>query len=223
MERTDQRAKNSRLCVDETLMRETHFPIWKRSCDIIISFLGLLLLSPALVVTSLLIKLDSRGPAFFRQERIGRRFQTFSIYKFRTMVADASEKGGLLTSARDSRITRLGRILRKSKIDELPQLINVLRGEMTLVGPRPEVRRYVNLFRHDYEEILRVPPGITDLASLKYRDESALLALVADPEREYITRVLPDKITLAKEYVRRSSFHFDVSLILKTLAKILVP
>ena len=138
------------------------------------------------------------------------------------MVADASEKGGLLTSVRDPRITRLGRILRKHKIDELPQLINVLRGEMTLVGPRPEVRRYVNLFRHDYEEILRVRPGITDLASLKYRDESALLAVAADPEQEYITHVLPDKIRLAKEYVRRSSFVFDISLILKTVAKILL-
>ena len=202
-------------------MRETH-PIWKRSCDLLVSSLGLLLLSPLLLVTALLIKFDSRGPAFFRQERIGRGFQTFSIYKFRTMVADASERGGLLTSARDSRITRLGRILRKSKIDELPQLINVLRGEMTLVGPRPEVLRYVNLFRQDYEEILRVRPGITDLASLKYRDESALLAVAADPEQEYLTRVLPDKITLAKEYVRRSSFLFDMSLILKTIAQILL-
>ena len=202
--------------------KRTHFPIWKRSCDLIVSSLGLLFLSPLLLVTALLIKLDSRGPAFFRQERIGRRFETFSVYKLRTMVADASEKGGLLTSVRDPRITRLGRILRKHKIDELPQLINVLRGEMTLVGPRPEVRRYVNLFRHDYEEILRVRPGITDLASLKYRDESALLAVAADPEQEYITHVLPDKIRLAKEYVRRSSFVFDISLILKTVAKILL-
>ena len=138
------------------------------------------------------------------------------------MVADASEKGGLLTAGRDSRITRVGRILRKSKIDELPQLINVLRGEMTLVGPRPEVGRYVDLFRHDYEEILGVRPGITDLASLKYRDESAVLAVAADPEQEYITRVLPDKIMLAKEYIRRSSFLFDISLLLKTVTKILV-
>jgi|ERR1051326_368418 lipopolysaccharide/colanic/teichoic acid biosynthesis glycosyltransferase len=206
----------------DSVIGKAHFPIWKRSSDIIVSSLGLLFLSPLLVVSALLIKLDSRGPAFFRQERIGRSFQTFSIYKLRTMVADASEKGGLLTAGRDSRITRVGRILRKSKIDELPQLINVLRGEMTLVGPRPEVGRYVDLFRHDYEEILGVRPGITDLASLKYRDESAVLAVAADPEQEYITRVLPDKIMLAKEYIRRSSFLFDISLLLKTVTKILV-
>jgi lipopolysaccharide/colanic/teichoic acid biosynthesis glycosyltransferase len=138
------------------------------------------------------------------------------------MVADASQKGGLLTPSDDFRVTRAGRILRKSKMDELPQLINVLRGEMSLVGPRPEVDRYVNLFRGDYEEILRVRPGITDLASLKYRNESALLAMAADPEQEYITRVLPDKIALAKEYLRRSSFLFDISLIMKTVAKTLL-
>ena len=116
----------------------------------------------------------------------------------------------------------MGRILRKTKIDELPQLINVLRGDMTLVGPRPEVPRYVALFRNDYEEILRVRPGITDLASLKYRDESSILSRATDPEQEYLTRVLPDKIALAKEYVRRSSLIFDLSLILKTLVRIIV-
>ena len=137
------------------------------------------------------------------------------------MVVDAPQLGGPLTIHDDPRITRLGRILRKSKIDELPQLINVLRGEMTLVGPRPEVPRYVDLFWHDYEEILRVRPGITDLASLKYRDEAPLLA-VADPEQEYITSILPDKIALAKEYVRQSSFLFDLLLVVKTVARILL-
>ena len=138
------------------------------------------------------------------------------------MVVDAPLKGGPLTAAEDPRITRVGRILRKTKIDELPQLINVLRGEMTLVGPRPEVPRYVALFRNDYEEILQIRPGITDLASLKYRDESSVLSRAADPEQEYLTRVLPDKIALAKEYVRRSSLTFDLSLILKTVARIIV-
>ena len=138
------------------------------------------------------------------------------------MVVDAPLKGGQLTAAQDPRLTRLGRILRKTKIDELPQLINVLRGEMTLVGPRPEVARYVALFRNDYEEILRVRPGITDLASLKYRDESSVLSRAVDPEQEYLTRVLPDKIALAKEYARRSSLTFDISLILKTVARIIV-
>ena len=200
---------------------EIPLPIWKRSCDVLVSSLGLLFLSPFLGVIAVLIKLDSRGPVFFRQERIGQGLRRFSIYKFRTMVVEAPQKGGPLTAHGDPRITRPGRILRKSKIDELPQLINVLRGEMTLVGPRPEVQQYVNLFRHDYEEILRVRPGITDLASLKYRDESLLLA-VADPEQEYIESILPDKIALAKEYVRHSSFFFDLSLIVKTVARILL-
>jgi lipopolysaccharide/colanic/teichoic acid biosynthesis glycosyltransferase len=137
------------------------------------------------------------------------------------MVVGAPQIGGALTIGDDPRVTRLGRILRKTKIDELPQFINVLRGEMTLVGPRPEVQQYVNLFRRDYEEILRVRPGITDLASLKYRDESPLLA-VADPEQEYVRAILPDKIALAKEYVRQSSFFFDLSLMVKTVARILL-
>jgi len=137
------------------------------------------------------------------------------------MVADAPLKGGQLTVGQDPRITRIGRILRKTKIDELPQLINVLRGEMSLVGPRPEVPRYVALFRSDYEQILRVPPGITDLASLKYRDETAVLMLASDPEHEYVTRVLPDKIELAKQYVRQSSFVFDMSLIAKTVSRVI--
>jgi lipopolysaccharide/colanic/teichoic acid biosynthesis glycosyltransferase len=170
---------------------------------------------------AVLIKLDSKGPVFFRQERVGQGLRNFVIYKFRTMVEDAPRRGGQITAGADTRITRLGRLLRKAKIDELPQLLNVFRGEMSLVGPRPEVPRYVELFRSDYQEILRVQPGVTDLASLKYRGESAVLALAADPEREYVTRVLPDKIALAKEYVRRSSFSFDVSLILRTVLRVL--
>ena len=200
---------------------EIRVPRWKRSCDVVVSSLGLLLLSPFLAIIAALIKIDSPGSVFFRQERIGQGLRTFSIYKFRTMVVDASQLGGPLTIGDDPRITRVGRILRKSKIDELPQLINVLRGEMTLVGPRPEVQKYVNLFRRDYEEILRVRPGITDLASLKYRDESPLLA-VADPEQEYIKSILPDKIALAKQYVRQSSFFFDLSLMVKTVKTILI-
>jgi lipopolysaccharide/colanic/teichoic acid biosynthesis glycosyltransferase len=203
-------------------MRPLRVPVWKRLLDIVVSSLGLLLLWPVFTIAALLIKLDSKGPVFFRQERVGYGLKSFAIYKFRTMVADATKRGGELTAGRDSRITRVGHVLRKTKIDELPQLINVLRGEMSLVGPRPEVSRYVNLFRQDYEEILRVQPGITDLASLKYRDESAILMLAPDPEREYITRVLPDKIALAKEYVRRSSLFFDLWLIFRTLCKVVV-
>ena len=204
---------------DEVQVSQTQFPLWKRSFDLFISSLGLLILSPFFLVIAAIIKLDSEGPVFFRQERIGYGFDKFRIYKFRTMVVDASKKGKLLTAFNDDRITRAGRILRQAKIDEMPQLINVWLGEMTLVGPRPEVEKYVRLFVQDYRSILRIRPGITDLASLKYRNESEMLRLAADAEDEYVTRILPDKIALGKEYVRRSSLFFDISLILKTVAK----
>jgi len=194
--------------------------IAKRLLDVILAVTSLILLSPLFVGLALLIKLDSNGPVFFRQERIGRGLRPFWIYKFRTMVAGAQQTGPMITAGEDPRITRIGRILRRTKADELPQLINVLYGQMSFVGPRPEVRHYVNLFRRDYEEILSIRPGMTDLASLTYCNEQTQLGLVADPEEEYIRRVLPDKIALAKEYVRRSSFFFDVSLILKTVLRI---
>ena len=188
--------------------------------DIVAALLGLLILSPFAVVIALLIKLDSSGPVFFRQERMGRGFRPFFIYKFRTMLQDAPLNGSGVTFAGDPRITLVGRFLRKTKIDELPQLINVVRGEMSLVGPRPEVRQYVELLREEYEEILKIRPGITDLASLEYRDEEAVLGQSENPEAHYLRWVLPDKIRLAKEYMRRSSFFFDLALILKTLPKL---
>ncbi len=192
----------------------------KRMFDIVVAAAALVVLFPLLVLSALLIKLDSPGPIFFKQERIGRNFRPFWIYKFRTMAQDAPARGGLVTIGEDARVTRVGRLLRKSKIDEIPQLTNILRGDMALVGPRPEVRYYVELFRRDYEEILKVRPGLTDLASLKYRDEAALLGKAANPEDEYMRHVLPDKIRLAKDYLRRSSFLFDLGLILKTLFKL---
>ena len=192
----------------------------KRMFDVVIGLLGLVLLSPLLLLAALLTKLDSKGPIFFRQERMGRRFRPFFIYKFRTMTQHAPATDGLLTVGEDSRITRVGGFLRKTKIDELPQLLNVLKGEMTVVGPRPEVRQFVELFRADYEEILKIRPGITDLASLKYRDEATLLGRSTNPAEEYVTKILPDKIRLGKEYIRNSSFFFDLTLILKTLRKL---
>ena len=187
----------------------------KRALDVLVSAVGLALLSPLFAIVAVLVKLDSSGPVFFRQERIGRRFRPFAIYKFRTM-ADAPA-GRRIALGDDSRVTRMGRLLRRAKIDELPQLVNVLGGDMSLVGPRPEVRQFVDLFRDDYAEILEARPGMTDLASIKYRDEAALLAGSADPEAEYVRRILPDKIRLAREYVRRSSVAFDLALIAKTL------
>ncbi len=189
----------------------------KRLFDLVMAFLGLVLLLPALLLIAFLIKLDSPGPVFFKQERVGTRFHPFFIYKFRTMVQDAPGKGRPITVGADSRITRLGRILRKTKIDELPQLFNILKGEMSFVGPRPEISQYVELFRQDYEEILNVLPGLTDLASLQYRDEAEVLRHAKNPEEEYVKCILPDKIRLAKEYLKRSSLYFDIVLIFKTL------
>jgi lipopolysaccharide/colanic/teichoic acid biosynthesis glycosyltransferase len=192
----------------------------KRLFDIVVSLMGLGLLLPLFLIAAVAIKMDSRGPVFFRQQRMGRGFRPFFIYKFRSMTDDRQSAGALFTVKYDPRITRVGRFLRKSKIDELPQLINVLKGEMTFVGPRPEVPSYVDLFRQDYEEILRVRPGITDLASIKYRDEATVLSQSPDPEAEYINRVLPDKIKLAKEYIRHSSFLFDLGLMFKTFYRL---
>ena len=192
----------------------------KRTFDAIVSFLGLVLLSPFLLPVAILIKLDSPGPVLFRQQRIGKGFRPFFICKFRTMLQDPCGPGRLITIGNDPRITRVGRWLRKTKIDELPQLFNVLKGEMSFVGPRPEVPKYVQVFHRDYEDILRVRPGITDLASLKYRDEAYLLQKAENPEEEYVSHVLPDKIRLAKDYVQRSSLLFDLGLIFKTMFKL---
>jgi lipopolysaccharide/colanic/teichoic acid biosynthesis glycosyltransferase len=193
----------------------------KRAFDIVAAASGLLALSPVLAVVAAAIKLDSPGPVLFKQKRVGRNFRIFRIYKFRTMTVNTA--GRELTVGADPRITRVGGFLRRTKIDELPQLLNILRGDMTLVGPRPEVPSYVELFRRDYEELLKVRPGLTDLASLKYRDESAILACAENPEAEYIRRLLPDKIQLSKEYIRRSSFSYDLTLIFETLRQIVAP
>jgi lipopolysaccharide/colanic/teichoic acid biosynthesis glycosyltransferase len=193
----------------------------KRVFDIIVAAAGLIILSPLLALIAVLIKLDSPGPILFKQERIGKGFRPFGIYKFRTMVKDAPKLGGPITYGNDCRITCAGRLLRKAKLDELPQLINVLKGEMSLVGPRPEVPQYVDLFRSEYTEILTVRPGITDLASVKYCDEATILASAVDPEEEYRRHVLPEKIALAKLYIQSASFSFDLRLIANTIVKIL--
>ncbi len=192
----------------------------KRGLDLILAGSGLLILSPLLLAIGALVALDSPGPVFFRQTRVGRAFRPFRIVKFRTMVTDAEQRGGRLSIGVDPRVTRAGRGLRRLKLDELPQLFNVLAGDMSLVGPRPEVPEYVERFREEYADILTVRPGMTDLASLKYRNESALLAAAADPAGEYVRVILPDKIRLAREYVRRSSLLFDLSLILRTLGAV---
>jgi lipopolysaccharide/colanic/teichoic acid biosynthesis glycosyltransferase len=194
-------------------------PTGKRVFDIAAAAAGLVLAVPLFVVIAVLIKLDSRGPIFFTQERIGLRFRRFRIYKFRTMVQNAAA-GAPITCGADPRVTRVGRLLRGTKLDELPQLINILAGEMSVVGPRPELPRYVELFRKDYSEILNVRPGLTDFASLKYRDEATLLGRSANPQEEYVRRILPDKIGLARQYIQDSSFLTDLALIFRTLIRI---
>ena len=195
----------------------------KRTFDIAASLVGLILLAPIFAAVALLLKLSGRGPVFFVQERVGRNFRPFRIYKFRTMVVGAEGMGPGVTASGDPRVTRLGRILRKTKVDELPQLFNVLRGDMSLVGPRPELPQYVSLFQEEYAEILTVRPGITDLASITYRDESPLLAESLDPEEQYVRVILPEKLRLAMEYVARSSFLYDLKLIFMTIVTLAYP
>lgn len=190
----------------------------KRLFDCTAAAVGLVLLSPVFLGVALWIRSSSPGPVFFRQLRVGRDFRSFHIWKFRTMHVDAAAGGSITWGGHsDPRITSVGRVLRRTKLDELPQLINVLKGEMSLVGPRPEVREYVELFKDDYREILRVRPGMTDVASLRFRDEASVLAGCADPREAYTTRLLPEKIRLAKDYLRQASFTFDLILIFRTL------
>lgn len=193
----------------------------KRLFDLLLSSLGLVLLAPLLLALALWIKLDSRGPVLFRQERVGRFGRPFLIHKFRTMAVDAPTRGPQITIGADPRITGAGRFLRRSKLDELPQLWDVLRGAMSLVGPRPEVPRYVALYPDAQRRLLlSVRPGITDLASLQYRDESEQLAGSADPERTYVDVVMPAKLALSTRYVQEASFGGDLRLILATVASL---
>src|SRR5208337_520786 len=193
----------------------------KRLFDIFFSLTGLIALSPLFLAVSLLIKFDNPGPVFFRQERVGKNFRPFLIYKFRTMTADARERGPLITVSGDARITRTGKILRKYKIDELPQLINVFKGEMSLVGPRPEVKKYVEMFRSDYGKLLAVPPGITDPASINYSAEEDVLSQARENwEDEYIKKVLPEKIRLSLQYAGNHNLLVDAGVILETILKV---
>jgi len=190
----------------------------KRVFDVVVAGLGLLLLSPLLVAIAAWIKLDTRGPVFFRQQRVGRGGALFRIHKFRTMRTDAPTLGPQITIGDDNRITPAGRFLRRAKLDELPQLIDVLVGTMSLVGPRPEVPRYVALYPPELrDKVLSVRPGITDRASIEFRDESALLAAAADPEREYTEVVLPVKLRYAADYVDQATLGHDLRLIALTI------
>ena len=195
----------------------------KRAFDMMASAVGLLILAPVLFLIALAIKTDSRGPVFYRGRRVGRHGRPFRIFKFRTMVVEAENLGGPSTSDDDPRITRMGLRLRKYKLDELPQLINVLIGDMSLVGPRPEVQQYVDLFTEEEKAILSVRPGITDWASLWNSDEGTLLAGAADPEKTYLEEIRPQKIRLQLKYVRERSLRTDCIILAKTFETVLNP
>jgi len=193
----------------------------KRLFDIVASGLGLLVLSPVFLVMAIWIKLDSKGPVFYRQVRVGRYNKDFRIFKFRSMRV-GSDKGSLVTiGGRDPRITRSGYFIRKYKLDEFPQLINVFLGQMSLVGPRPEVRHYVDYWTPEQMHVLDVRPGITDPASIKFRNENELMEQAEDPEKYYIEVIMQQKIALYLEYVRDHSFWGDIALIFKTFKVIL--
>jgi lipopolysaccharide/colanic/teichoic acid biosynthesis glycosyltransferase len=193
----------------------------KRLFDLVAAGAGLLVLTPLLLLLALWIKLDSRGPVFFRQERVGRAGVPFRIHKFRTMRVDA-ERHGQLTVGKDSRVTGAGAFLRKSKLDELPQLIDVLVGSMSLVGPRPEVPKYVAHYPAEVKDlVLSVRPGITDWASIKMIDENEILGAAADPERAYIEEVLPQKLAYYVAYAQGHTLLDDIKIIFATLAKII--
>lgn len=191
----------------------------KRIFDIICSGLGIIVLSPFLLFVAIKIKMGSDGPVFFKQIRVGEKGKEFKILKFRTMVVDAEKLGRQITVGNDNRITKIGAFLRKYKIDELPQLINVFKGDMSLVGPRPEVPRYVNMYTDEQRKVLDVKPGITDLASIRYRDENELLGKAENPDEFYINTIMPDKLALNMEYINKSNIFFDIYIILQTILK----
>ena len=192
----------------------------KRIFDIVASVIGLILLSPLFIILTIWIKCDSIGPVFYKQVRVGRNNMDFQLFKFRSMRVGSDKKGLITVGGHDPRITRSGYYIRKYKLDEFPQLINVFKGDMSLVGPRPEVRKYVDMYTEEQMHVLDVRPGITDLASIRYRNENELLERVNDPDKYYVEVIMPDKLRINLEYVARHSFTFDIRLIFQTFRAI---
>ena len=214
--------KNDRpMDIADVLARRKPQLIAKRAMDIVLSACALAILWPLLLLIALAIWIDDPGPVFYRQVRVGRNGKTFRIFKFRSMVMDADKKGLAITVGRDSRITRVGAVLRKTKLDELAQLLNVLFGQMSFVGPRPEAPKYVELYTPYQRQVLLVRPGITDYASIAYRNENDLPAGAPNPEAMYIEQIMPDKIELNMKYLREISPLADIRLILKTIVAVI--
>lgn len=193
----------------------------KRIFDLFFAFLGIMLLLPIYLLIAIFIKLDSKGEILYKQERIGKDGIPFYVLKFRTMVPDAFSKGALTVGSRDPRVTGVGFYLRKYKLDELPQLFNVLFGEMSFVGPRPEVKKYTDLYNENQRVVLSVKPGITDYASIKYRNENDLLAQSSDPEKLYIEEIMPEKLNLNLKYINDNNVFKDIKIIINTFYTIL--
>ena len=192
-----------------------------RFFDFILSLVGLVVLAPIFIVLAIWIKIDSKGPVFYKQVRVGQNGVDFGLFKFRSMVVDADKKGLITVGGRDPRITRSGYFIRKYKLDELPQLINVLLGDMSLVGPRPEVRKYVELYTDEQQKVLSVKPGITDYASIEYMDENEILGKSTDPEKTYIEEIMPEKIKYNMKYIKNRSLIEYFKIIFLTVLKII--
>lgn len=202
----------------EKILKRKRFSMFLIRCfDILVSFFGIVCLLPLFAITALVIRTRDGKPILFKQERVGKNGKIFKILKYRTMSVKQKENSSQITVGEDQRITKTGRTLRKLKIDELPQLFNVLKGEMSFVGPRPEVKKYVDLYDDLQKEILKIKPGITELASLKYYNESEILGASDDPEREYIEKIMPDKIMLNLQYIKKMGFFYNIGIILRTI------
>lgn len=193
----------------------------KRLFDFFATSVALIFLSPLFFIIALLIVTNSKGGVFYKQKRIGKNRKKFMLYKFRSMQLDAEKQGLLTVGGRDKRTTSIGYHLRKYKLDELPQLLNILKNDMSLVGPRPEVEKYVNLYNDEQLKVLEVKPGLTDLASLAYINENEILAKAENPEKTYVQEILPQKLSLNLEYIEKQSFWFDLKIIFRTLRKII--
>ena len=192
----------------------------KRLFEILFSVISLIILSPFLLIISLLIIFDSKGGVFFIQERVGKNNTDFNLIKFRTMVVESDKKSLITIGITDSRITRIGKWLRSYKIDEFPQLFNILKGEMSFVGPRPEVRKYVKLYNDKQLQVLNVKPGLTDYASLEYLNENEIMAKFSNPEKAYVEQIMPAKLKLNLQYIREQGFFTDIKIVFKTIRKI---
>lgn len=193
----------------------------KRLFDLVMSVAALILLSPLFLLLTIWISLDSKGGVFYRQSRVGKNNRDFKLFKFRTMKPDSFSGGGLTLGDKDPRITRSGSFLRKYKLDELPQLLNIIKGEMSFVGPRPEVREFVRLYNEQQRKVLAVKPGLTDFASLEYINEGEILSESEDPRQTYINEIMPAKLELNLKYIREKSFLVDLKIIARTIAGIL--